>query len=112
MSRTVPVFAVTVLSGLGGLWWGGGGLAEAAENRPVVPQVRHGYLPQREPLAGTQRDEFWAGYTSDGATYTSVTGSWTVPATDCSTIADSSVSPWVGLDGYDRNSPTVEQIGI
>ena len=112
MSRTVPVIAVTLLTGLGGLWLGSGGLAQAAETAPAVPHVRHGYLPQREPLAGTHRDEFWAGYTSDGTRYTSITGSWTVPATDCSTVRDSATSPWIGLDGYDRNSPTVEQIGI
>jgi hypothetical protein len=55
-------------------------------------------------------NQIWGGYTVTGQTYTSVTGSWNVPALDCSTAPNSAVSPWIGLDGW--NSDTVEQIGF
>jgi Peptidase A4 family len=48
------------------------------------------------------------GYVAAGATYTSTTADWTVPAAHCST-ANTDISIWTGLDGY--SSPTVEQVG-
>ncbi|GAB2734363.1 G1 family glutamic endopeptidase [Kitasatospora kifunensis] len=55
-------------------------------------------------------DQTWGGYAVTGGTYTSATGSWTVPTLDCADTPDSSVSPWIGIDGF--NSQTVEQIGF
>jgi hypothetical protein len=53
----------------------------------------------------------WAGY-ADGSktagTFTSVSGSWTVPALTC-TAEDRVSSQWVGLDGF--TDSTVEQDG-
>jgi hypothetical protein len=51
----------------------------------------------------------WSGYAVIGSEFTQVRGSWIVPSVDCSGGANSSVSFWVGLDGW--NSPTVEQTG-
>jgi hypothetical protein len=55
----------------------------------------------------------WSGYVATGDTYTSVSGSWTVPTANCGTFptgdAGSSSSTWVGLDGFGNNP--VEQIG-
>ena len=50
----------------------------------------------------------WYGYVVTGATYTSTTADWTMPAVSCAT-AGTYVSIWTGLDGY--SSDTVEQIG-
>ncbi|WP_329576028.1 G1 family endopeptidase [Kitasatospora sp. NBC_01250] len=55
-------------------------------------------------------DQTWGGYAVTGGTYTSVSGSWTVPTLDCADTPDSSVSPWIGIDGF--TSQTVEQIGF
>jgi hypothetical protein len=52
----------------------------------------------------------WAGYAVTGAgPYTSITGSWNVPAMDCA-HGGGDASPWIGIDGWDNG--TVEQIGI
>src|ERR1700685_3755248 len=50
----------------------------------------------------------WYGYAVTGATYTSTTADWTMPAVSCATFG-TYVSIWTGLDGY--SSDTVEQIG-
>lgn len=55
-------------------------------------------------------DQIWGGYADTGATFTSVSGSWTVPTLTCSATPTSYVSPWIGLDGW--SSDTVEQIGF
>lgn len=50
----------------------------------------------------------WYGYAVTGATYTSTTADWTMPAMSC-TASGTYLAIWTGLDGY--SSPTVEQIG-
>jgi hypothetical protein len=50
----------------------------------------------------------WYGYAVTGATYTSTTADWTMPAVTC-TASNSYVAIWTGLDGY--SSDTVEQVG-
>jgi hypothetical protein len=55
----------------------------------------------------------WSGYadtsTQNGA-FTRVSGSWKTPAVSCSK-EDRLTSEWVGLDGFNANSGTVEQVG-
>jgi hypothetical protein len=55
----------------------------------------------------------WAGYVATNDTYTSVSGSWTVPKANCGNFptgdALSSSSTWVGIDGWGNGN--VEQIG-
>jgi hypothetical protein len=75
----------------------------AAVTPPHYAHVIHGRGHRHD-------DNIWAGYADTGATYTSVSGSWTVPTLDCADTPDSSTSPWVGIDGW--NDSTVEQIGI
>jgi len=55
-------------------------------------------------------DQTWGGYADTGATYTSISGAWTVPSLNCTATPNSSVSPWIGIDGW--SSSTVEQIGF
>ena len=55
-------------------------------------------------------DQTWGGYADTGGTFTSISGAWTVPSLDCSATKNSSVSPWIGIDGW--SSDTVEQIGF
>jgi hypothetical protein len=40
----------------------------------AVPHVRHGFVTGRTRSMQAHSDEFGAGYTADGKTYTSVTG--------------------------------------
>jgi hypothetical protein len=51
----------------------------------------------------------WSGYAVIGSAFTQATGSWTVPAVDCTSDPNSSTSFWVGIDGW--NNSTVEQTG-
>jgi hypothetical protein len=51
----------------------------------------------------------WSGYAVTGALFTQARGSWIVPAVDCRAVPNSSVSFWVGIDGWDND--TVEQTG-
>jgi hypothetical protein len=51
----------------------------------------------------------WSGYAVTGATYTSVSASWTQPTVNCSVTPTGWSSFWVGLDGDTSN--TVEQTG-
>jgi hypothetical protein len=55
----------------------------------------------------------WAGYAlwGKGVTFSDVVGSWTQPAATCPTNAQQDASFWVGIDGYQKGSPTTEQIG-
>ena len=55
------------------------------------------------------RTSNWSGYVATGATFTSVTGSWTVPVATCSSSSAFYSSDWVGIDGY--TSESVEQDG-
>jgi hypothetical protein len=79
-------------------------------------QIRHEVLPK--PQAGTVvKSVNWSGYIAlprNGHKFKSVSANFTVPAVNCTdstngTSGESSMSNWVGLDGYgDR---TVEQTG-
>ena len=51
----------------------------------------------------------WGGYVDVDGPYTSVTGSWTVPAANCGNAFATAAATWVGLDGEGTN--TLEQIG-
>jgi hypothetical protein len=62
------------------------------------------------PVWAGHADQTWGGYAVTGASpYTSITGSWNIPALDCAKGAGS-VSPWIGIDGWADD--TVEQIGL
>ncbi|HEY3961221.1 MAG TPA: G1 family glutamic endopeptidase [Gaiellaceae bacterium] len=61
----------------------------------------------------------WAGYAVNGtnattgapASFSVISGSWTVPKVDCSQGAATWSSVWVGLGGDTRGSTAVEQVG-
>lgn len=97
------------------------GLAQVTSERDAVgsptrlsprqhgPVKIHGWRPENQVDS-----ENWSGYAVTGSGFTQVTGSWIVPAVNCTetpATRSSNVysSFWVGIDGY--NSNTVEQIG-
>ena len=52
----------------------------------------------------------WSGYAVSGASFSSVSGSWTQPAATC-TSGNTSAAFWVGLGGNSDGSQALEQIG-
>jgi Peptidase A4 family len=73
----------------------------------------HQFGPVRDLLEhdnGTAESTNWSGYAVLGPSFTSVAGSWIVPSATC-TKGDQYAAFWVGLDGYNANSQTVEQTG-
>jgi hypothetical protein len=54
----------------------------------------------------------WAGWAvTSRRAILAVRGSWRVPAADCGRREDSVASNWIGIDGLQQQSTTVEQIG-
>ena len=53
----------------------------------------------------------WSGYAAHSRTYRSISASWVEPAGHCHGSGRKYSSFWVGLDGYNSNSKTVEQTG-
>jgi hypothetical protein len=51
----------------------------------------------------------WSGYAVSDATFTAVTGAWTVPTLDCGSHASAYSAHWIGIDG--DTDDTVEQDG-
>lgn len=74
------------------------------------PRIAVGTLPN-QMLSGIHvfTSSNWSGYAVVGEEFTQATGTWIVPAVDCSSSPYSSVSFWVGIDGWD--DATVEQTG-
>ncbi len=80
------------------------------------PQVMLAGHPHAGPNGVSAVGSFnWSGY-ADGATttktgtFTKVSGSWTAPSVTCN-AEDRLTVEWVGLDGFNSNSSTVEQLG-
>lgn len=88
-----------------------------ATSRPPTAMVNRTQFVSLVPVAeqgggarfsGSQSTN-WAGWADTGATYRSITASWTQPGVACSAHETSYSSFWVGLDGV--GSGTVEQTG-
>ncbi|AUG81504.1 Acid proteinase, putative [Kitasatospora sp. MMS16-BH015] len=93
-SRTLALLATTALS-----------LATALSATAPATAASHYHGSHARKHA----DNIWGGYVTYGSTFKTVSGTWNIPALDC-TNNKGIASPWVGLDGWD--SDTVEQIGI
>jgi hypothetical protein len=103
-SRTLAALAATVaLSSLAMAGIANQAVASVAHLRPIQI-VRGLHLP-----AGQVQSTNWSGYAAKGATFKTVSGSWTQPAVNCSPAPNGIVVFWVGIDGY--TSGTVEQDG-
>jgi Peptidase A4 family len=75
----------------------------------AAPAASAGQAFGFSPHVNTKFGGNWAGYAATGATFTSVSGSWTEPKANCKDDGDL-YAPWVGIDGY--NDETVEQTGV
>jgi hypothetical protein len=90
---------------------------QAVTARPASRQHGPGKFHGRRPEDLVWLSDNWSGYAVTGSSFTSASGSWTVPAVNCSTATGTpgtNSSPayaafWVGLDGF--SSSTVEQTG-
>jgi hypothetical protein len=63
----------------------------------------------RLTVGGDQSTSNWSGYVATGTSYTTVSGSWTVPTVTCPSYPNQYASFWIGIDG--KGSPSVEQDG-
>jgi hypothetical protein len=64
--------------------------------------------------AATTTSANWAGYAvrKTGTAFRHVSGTWTVPAVDCTSDSGESYSAnWVGLGGYSSTAKALEQLG-
>ena len=77
--------------------------AAIAVHPPMIPTP--GVAPSVSNVASTN----WSGYSAEGASFTSVSASWTEPSVICGSDPNSYAAFWVGLDGYAND--TVEQTG-
>jgi Peptidase A4 family len=108
LPRTIRVLAVAApVLLVGALAAAAPASASAAPAAPAGPAAPAAFPHYDHRL---HADSFWAGYADTGTTFTSVSGAWTAPKLDCTTTKNSSVSPWIGIDGWSSN--TVEQIGF
>jgi len=69
------------------------------------------------PAGASTLSSNWAGWvalpsSSSHASFTSVSGSWQVPAVSCTTGQSTYSAVWVGLGGYRANSDALEQVGV
>jgi hypothetical protein len=97
------LFAVAAASGT----LGGGSPAQAVTTGPESHAPRIAIPGPGGIRAQTANDEWasrnWSGYAIDSGTYTSVTGSWTVPSVIAPTTQLNRArfsSTWVGIDGF------------
>jgi hypothetical protein len=93
-------------------------LLTACSGSPSSPSAGTTANTSPAPLAKTvsvtdQEDSNWAGYVvgsnATTSSFSSVSGSWTQPAADCSAGSPSHSAFWVGLGGY--TGPHLEQTG-
>ena len=66
--------------------------------------------------AGSSVSSNWAGYVAVpsakvGSSFSSVSGTWTVPAVSCTAGRPTYSAAWVGLGGFHENASALEQIG-
>jgi hypothetical protein len=64
-------------------------------------------------FANTAQSSNWAGYAAHhhGVNFKKVTGTWTQPTATCTSGRPTYSAVWVGIGGFDVNSPALEQIG-
>lgn len=79
----------------GGTWKISANVQPAA--RPTAPAA--GPAPALQPAANTSRSTNWSGYAASGRSFTSVTGTWTVP--NVSATSAGADATWVGIGGLD-----------
>ncbi len=97
--------------GIALLGFGGFGLAAGTALAPAAPPTaplalhpNHFAPPPRHTALGPGWASYnWSGYAITGSTYTSITGSWTVPSVSPSSGASYSAA-WAGIDGFNNNS--------
>jgi hypothetical protein len=91
---------------LGALSFVGG---PASPAQPMEHLRFHGPIEDRvDQEDHTSTSSNWGGYAIEGTSFTSVHGSWVVPAAKC-TSGNSASGFWIGIDGF--KSKTVEQTG-
>jgi hypothetical protein len=92
------------------------GPAVAATPRTIVqggaqPTPNAGPSNSRATKKGPYISPNWAGFAVTGSPVTGVAGSWTQPSAVCPGTKAEQSAFWVGIDGFSKLDPTVEQVG-
>lgn len=82
---------------------GAAGLFASTALTPAIASARS------QPYVGVS--ENWAGYVDAGKDFSSVSGTWRVPAVKASSTGQAYSVAWVGLGGATSNSSALEQVG-
>src|SRR5580658_6548090 len=103
---SLMVLATTVFGTLGGASMSPAAATVSESHAPRIPVPTTGGIH-----AQTAKNQWgarnWSGYAIDSGTYTSATGSWTVPTVIAPTTHPRKAyfsSTWVGIDGFDNQS--------
>jgi hypothetical protein len=85
------------------------GATNAITPRSHAPRIAVSSAPRALGDVKVFESNNWSGYALVGSDFKEARGSWIVPSVDCSVVTNSSVSFWVGIDGWTNS--TVEQTG-
>ena len=94
-----------------------GATAASSPHSSKIVQVHPMILTPGASTSGTTvHSGNWAGYAAlpqhSGGKFRFVAATFTVPSVNCATTPSSFSVHWFGLDGFQINSPTVEQDGV
>jgi hypothetical protein len=108
--RICAAMLVPALGALGSLVVGPADVAEAAASTHLAHHVSpHVMGRHRTHSDGKQQSLNWSGYIRGGSSFTSASGSWTVPT--LTSTHDGYSSTWVGIDGATSGDSYLIQTG-
>lgn len=87
------------------------GAVVRAPAKTVVSTMVHDPIQIEHSSQGLVTSTNWSGYADTGAVFNDVVGTWVQPTATCPKNQQQDASFWVGIDGFQKNSGTVEQIG-
>lgn len=90
-----------------------GSPAWAATRAPSAGTSLGPEIPATSPngKGGSLTSVNWAGYVDTGPTFSSVSGAWVQPTASCPQNQVQQAAFWVGIGGFARGDPDIEQVG-
>ena len=98
MLGTAPVSAARSVSGASGLG-------------PEIPAGSGIGGGGQKDNASAQTSVNWAGYVDTGTSFSKVSGNWVQPTASCPQSQVQQAAFWVGIGGYVKSDPDIEQVG-
>jgi Peptidase A4 family len=78
---------------------------------PEIPAGSPGGSGSQEGNSSVQTSVNWAGYVDTGTTFSKVSGNWVQPTASCPESQVQQAAFWVGIGGYVKSDPDIEQVG-